>query len=126
MLLQLLGEWDMKKHLLILLAIIFLINIVLSGCFLSEKKTDSDYIIGKWVSEDSHYRQFIFKSDGTCLITTSELEGTYYIIHEEKRLVINQTNPSATYVYEYSFSYNKEKLTLTDPDTFDQSEFRKK
>lgn len=65
-----------------------------------------------------------FFEDGTCLINTYELEGTYHI-NDEGYLVINQTNPNKNYVFEYKFNYDNDKLTLTDVDSYNRLVFRK-
>jgi len=65
-----------------------------------------------------------FFSDGTCLINTYELEGTYYI-NNEGQLVINQTDPSITFIYEYTLNYNNDKLTLRDIETDEFHVYRK-
>jgi len=108
----------MKKYLLLLVVFFLLISFLLCGCFISEEKTVSDSLVGTWRDEDSNYRMFKFFEDGTCLITSSELEGTFYI-NAEDQLVVNQTYNSVTYVYEYSLNLNNDRLVLTDVDSFD-------
>jgi len=114
----------MKKCLLLILVFFLFVSIFLSGCLTSEKKSVSDSLVGTWKDEDSSYRMFQFFDDGTCLITSSELEGTYYI-NDENLLVVNQTENSLSYVYEYSLNTNGDRLVLTDTDTFDVHVFKK-
>lgn len=115
----------MKKYLFIVIVIFLLISLILCGCFgEGEQKTDSEKLVGTWKAEDSFYRMFKFKSDGTCLITDNENDGTYYI-NDEGQLVINQTDPSITSIYEYTLNYNNDKLTLTDTETYDIHVYRK-
>lgn len=111
-------ETYIKKKLLIIGVSILLTCIVgLSGCVSNESNTEEDKIVGTWVDEDSMYRMYQFFPDGTCLINTYELEGTYYLTEttvfdeSQKILIINQTNPSITYTYTYRLSGNT-KLIL--------------
>jgi hypothetical protein len=104
-------ETYIKKKLLIIGVSILLTCIVgLSGCVSNENNTEEDKIVGTWVDEESMYRMYKFFSDGTCLINTYELEGTYYLtettVFDETRktLIINQTSPAITYTYTYHFS----------------------
>jgi hypothetical protein len=114
----------MKKYLLSVLVISLLVFILFCGCFGEEQKTNNEKLIGTWIAEDSDYRMFEFKSDGTCLINIYELEGTYYI-NDENQLIINQTNPSEVYIYDYTLNYNNDKLTLTEEITGDHHVFRR-
>ena len=97
---------------------------ILCGCFTKEKKTEIDKFIGTWKAEDSFYRMFKFFSDGTCLINDYEKKGTY-VINDKGQLVINQTEPSKIYFYDYNFNYNNDKLTLTDIETDEYHVYRK-
>jgi len=114
----------MKKYLLLILIFFLMVSVFLCGCFVSEEKTASESLVGTWKDEDSNFRMFQFFEDGTCLITSGELEGTYYI-NDEDQLVVNQTYNSVTYVYEYSLNINSDKLVLTDVENFDVHVFRK-
>ena len=100
----------MKKYLFIVIVIFLLISLILCGCFGEEPKTDSDKLIGSWNADDSFYRSFEFFSNGSCTINGYN-PGTYHI-NEEGKLVINQTAPFKTDIYEYHFSNNNKKLTL--------------
>ena len=102
---------NIKKKLLLFGVSILLIGVVgLSGCVIEEDNSEENKIVGTWVDEDSMYRMYKFFSNGTCLINTYDLEGTYYLTEttvfdeSQKILVINQTSPARTYTYTYHFS----------------------
>jgi len=103
----------MKKYLPIIVSFFLLISIIISGCFEQKSKTDEEKFVGTWKAEESKYRMFTFNSDGTCLINSYKLKGTYHI-NSKGQLVINQTNPLEVYVYTYRFKDNDNKLILTD------------
>jgi len=115
----------MKKITLIIIVSFVVIGVILSGCFQTKKKSKSEKLIGTWISEDSFYRQYTFKKDGICLINNYNLEGTYYI-NSGGQLVINQSKPYKSDVFDYSFNYNNDKLTLTDIETGVPEVFKKK
>ena len=106
----------MKKYSFIVIVVFLIISLVLCGCFGEKEKTDSEKLIGTWKAEDSFYRMYKFSKDGTCLINDYEKKGTYYI-NNEGQLVINQTDPSITFIYDYALNYNNDKLTLRDIET---------
>ena len=114
----------MSKYFFSIIVLIFIFIYIFCGCLAGEQKTDSDILIGTWKSEDSEYKMYKFFEDGTCLINTYELKGTYHI-NKDGHLVINQTENSITYVYEYSINYNKDKLTLTNIETYEHNVFIK-
>ena len=97
---------------------------MLCGCFGEENKTETEKLIGTWEEEESNYRMYKFFADGTCLINTYDLEGTFYI-NDEGHLVINQTNPAKSYVFEYYINYDNTKLTITDINSEERFVFRK-
>jgi len=114
-----------KRYLFIVIVIFLFINLILCGCIGErEQKTDSEKLIGTWKAEDSFYRMYKFFKDGTCLINNYEKKGTYYI-NNEGQLVINQTEPSVSFIYEYTLNYNNDKLTLRDIKTDDVYIYRK-
>ena len=114
----------MKKHLLIAISFFLLLSIVFCGCFQEKPKTDSEKLVGTWVSEDSDFRMYKFFGDGTCLINNYELKGTYYI-NSKGKLVINQTAPHVSYIYAYSLNADNTKLSLSEDETGDYHTFRK-
>ena len=116
-------EMNIKKKLPIIVVSILLIGIIgLSGCVIEEDNSEENKIIGTWVDEDSMYRMFKFLSDGTCLINTYELEGTYYLTEttifdeSQKILIINQTSPAITYTYTYHFSGTTKLILESDTE----------
>lgn len=114
-----------KKYSFILLSSFLLFFAFFSGCIMEKPKTDSEKLVGTWISEDSNFRSFKFFSDGTCLINEYELKGTYYINNKGK-LIINQTDPKVDYVYTYQLNTDGTKLTISDDETGDYHSFRKK
>ena len=115
----------MKKQLLVTIIIMFLLVIIFNGCFEEEIKTESEKFVGTWTTEDSEIEKFVFYSNGTCLLKTYGLYGTYTVTDDEY-LIVHQKNPSKTYTYSYRFGNNNKKLTLYDQDTYDTWVFRKK
>lgn len=116
-------EMNIKKKLPIIVVSILLICIVgLSGCVIEEDNSEENKIVGTWVDEDSMYRMFKFLSDGTCLINTYELEGTYYLTETtvfdetQKTLIINQTSPALTYTYTYNFHGDNKLMLESDTE----------
>jgi len=114
----------MKKQLFLIITIIFTI-ILFNGCFEDEVKTESEKFVGTWTTEDSEIEKFVFYSNGTCLLKTYGLKGTYNVT-DDGYLIVYQKNPSRTYTYSYRFGNNNQKLTLSDQDTYNTWVFRKK
>ncbi len=114
----------MKKKLLVIITIMFFLIIIFNGCFEDEEKTESEKFVGKWTTEDSEIEQFVFYSNGTCLLKTYGLDGTYTVT-DDGYLIVHQKNPSKTYTYRYQFGNNNQKLTLSDQDTYNTWVFRK-
>ncbi len=113
------------KQLLLVSILIILLFSFISGCFEEEFKTDRDKLIGTWKAQDSHYRQYVFYKNGTCLITTANLKGTFVVDNNEKKLYINQTSPNVKYIFNYKINYDGTKLTLTNTDNYDSHVYRK-
>ena len=116
-------ETNIKKKLPIIVVSILLIGVIcLSGCVIEEDNSEENKIVGTWVDEDSMYRMFKFLSDGTCLINTYELEGTYYLTETtvfdetQKTLIINQTSPAITYTYTYRLSGTTKLILESDTE----------
>ena len=99
----------MKKQIIVVLGIIFILLIVgLSGCVDEENK-----IVGEWRDQDGDTHHFF--SDGTYnSISGSTTQSGMWELKDEKLVF---TTSGGTITYNYSFSNNDKTLTLSGPQT---------
>jgi len=113
----------MIKKIALIIVVLFSISFI-PGCIETENANVNKFV-GTWKAEESTYRMYKFFDNGTCLINTYNLEGTYSYNESERLLYINQTDPYAAYVYTYFFSGDYKKLTLRNEDLGEAFIFRK-
>ncbi|MCJ7570669.1 MAG: hypothetical protein MUO82_02165 [Candidatus Thermoplasmatota archaeon] len=94
----------MKKQLMIIGIIVILLTVGFSGC---NEENESKYsIVGTWTERDSG-SQFIFREDGTCVITANiSIDATYTINATVIKLTITYGGENITSDFGYKFLSN--------------------
>ena len=111
----------MKHQLVIIGLVVVLFCIGLSGCdqINNVLKSEKDRFIGTWKSgnwpqNDTTIPQpHTYDSDGSCSV--GNVSGTYET--KDGKLVETLANGQITFTWDYSFSNNDSKLTLTQVGT---------
>jgi len=94
----------MNKQLITFSIVSFFFVLVFSGCTQQTQTEQSNLekLVGTWKEDDSTYGMYVFFANGTCLINTYSLKGTYVLTNETLTVHILPTQATETFDYTLS------------------------